>query len=191
MTTKTTKSRSSRKGSGKRRYAPTSPYIFGDKAEYPGKSIEEVMFFDYLHLRRIVVRLKENGVWNDLRHHLHWVFRRGEDRLQYCERILCPQCGKNPVSQFAARISRSGEANVGIEYTCCGFLECTSKIQAQGQNCCLVLPLQFSMIRLHDSLTEVQHDLGEVFRQAFKLPKDLTPEITFQFFSAGPQLDLF
>ncbi|MFH1749911.1 MAG: hypothetical protein ABH837_03415 [bacterium] len=177
----------------KKLFVPKEPYIFSKDARYPKESLCQIMFYDYIYLVRLLGDMKKHDRWgrNNLRNHLSWVLARGDDRLEYCERISCPVCKKEPVSHFSARISRSGEASVDISYTCCGSLDCTEEIQAMGGDSSLVLSLQFSSIQIHSALCNIQEDICDVFRQAFKLPRDPDVLTAFTFFSAGAQLGLF
>lgn len=162
-------------------YNPRESYVIqsGKKA---GKSIEQLMFSDYgwLMYMKNLLNEKSAAAKNKLHKHIEWALAQGETRSP---KMLCPQCNKNPVSHFSYLGSERFGYSMSAAYTCCNDEKCISRLSSQGiEKVPTFLPIAFSSIT-HFTNKQDQKRVSEILRDCFNLPKRLTKEVLFTFFS--------
>ena len=150
------------------------------------------MFTDYgfvnWYLRKMNAMMGSKK--HQLHQHLGWLVRQGENRTA---KWLCPQCAHDtPIKYFLALGDLSGYT-LSLQNTSCERQECKENLVilkrgreglrfSQRGNVDKILALRFSSI-LQFNLKADQNQMARFLRDAFQLPKRLTKESAFRFFS--------
>ncbi len=162
-------------------YNPRESYVI-QSGKKEGKSVEQLMFSDYgwiLFMKNLYDK-KNARIKNDLQKHVEWTLAQGKSRIP---KMICPQCNKKTVSFFSYLGSERFGYSMSAAYTCCDDKECVSRLSAQGiEKVPTFLPITFSSIT-HFNNKQDQKRVAEILKHCFGLPKRLTKEVLFTFFS--------
>lgn len=162
-------------------YSPRESYVI-QSGKKKGKSVEQLMFSDYgwLMYMKGVLNKKSASAKNTLHKHIDWVLAQSKSRVP---KMLCPQCNKKPVAYFSYLGFEQFGYSMSATYTCCNDDKCRSRLAAQGiEKMPTFLPIAFSSIA-HFTNKQDQKRVAEILKQCFNLPKRLTKEVLFTFFS--------
>lgn len=163
-------------------YKPTGPYAF-QSGKRVGQALELLMFTDYHWLKWMLDKLEEESKAKKNRLHLHleWLLRQGET-IQ--PKMTCPQCGERPVVFFSVAYSLLGsDFAVGTEHTYCE--ECRKSVDTSFKPIDL-FSFHFSTLGLKEFRYGYSRDqIVGLFKKVYGLPKPLTRERAFEFFSSA------
>ena len=166
----------------KEKFIPSGPYVF-QSGNHRGQSIEVLMFKDYGFVRWYLRKmdLMMGGKRNRLHQHVDWVVRQGENRNA---KWLCPQCAHDsPIQNFLALGHPTGGYTISLQLTSCERQECLENLfYLKKRITDKILPVRFSSI-LQFNMKADRDQVARFLRDAFELPKRLTKESAFRFFS--------
>jgi len=162
-------------------YVPSGPYVI-KSGKRKGKSLENLMFDDFLFLRwflDVLNKKHQGGQKNEMHRHLEWLMHQGTNRKPV---MLCPQCGQRPVTRFSM-IRYSSGISIGTIYTCCDNDHCKDEIDAMAiSHTYQLYPFSFAVLKTINVKFDCK-ELTDLFRKAFGLEGRLTKEKAFAFFA--------
>lgn len=162
-------------------YKPVGPYFF-KSGERAGKTAEYFMFLDYPIILYMLGKMKKPKpeVKNKLHKHLEWLVRQGENREV---KKICPQCHDRKIKYFSVLGNDKYGYSFGENYTCCDNNECKQKlISMAGGKTPTLYAVKFSSI-LKFQIKQDQKLVVRLLRDLFGLPKKITADVAFEFFS--------
>ncbi|MFA5986380.1 MAG: hypothetical protein WC819_03470 [Parcubacteria group bacterium] len=162
-------------------YEPTGPYIL-QSGPKKGLSIEQLMFsnYEWLVFMKNFLNEKSPDAKNQLHKHIEWVLGQGSRRSPT---MICPQCGKRPVSYFSYLGSEQFGYSMGATYTCCNDEDCIHRLSTRGiEKKPAFLSIDHSSI-IHFKSKRDQKKVVDILKKCYELPKRLTKETLFAFFN--------
>lgn len=162
-------------------YRPNGPFII-QSGKNEGKSLELLMFQKYWLLIWWIEKFNENKPVNKTRFHRHieWLLHQGENRKAV---MLCPQCSQSPVKFFSSLGNDKYGYSIYPTYTCCESEICQRQLFHEAAGAVPnFYPIRFSSIMNYRKKFD-QGMVMRLLRAVYKLPKPLTAQSAFNFFS--------
>lgn len=165
-------------------YVPKGPYIIqSERSPYRGRSIDELMFYDYDYfMDRLndLKRLKSVNKLNAFHKHLLWLYERGKNRLP---KMICPQCDTRHVRRFSViNLGFNNEISVDLLHTSCCHEDCIDSLLSDDMfHQILLFDFKFSNL-LEFRSNHNRKKVINLYKEVFRLPKRITAKTAFEFF---------